>query len=136
MTYLCSTAGNTAPYLDYFRFRGLRAFLHGTDHFALWACNSWRQNPWNSSEDKDKHGAFLFLNGTEGPVPTVRAEWFREATEDLYLLKQAAQSPDPKVRALADHDLLKKLMDANDSQQPENVHAWRISITRALAAKP
>ncbi len=136
MTYLCSTTGNMAPYLDYFRFRGIRAFLHGADYFALWACNSWRQNPWNSAEDKEKNGAFLFLNGTEGPVPTVRAEWFREAAEDLYLLTQAARSPDPKAKALADHEQLRKLLDANDRQQPENVNAWRLAITRALAAKP
>ncbi len=136
MTYLCSTAGNMAPYLDYFRFRGIRAFLHGTDHFALWAFNSWRQNPWTSSEDKEKSGAFLFLNGTEGPVPTIRAEWFREAAEDLYLLTLAAKSSNPEAKALADPEHLRKLLDANDEQQPENVNAWRIAITRALATKP
>ena len=136
MTYLCSTAGNMAPYLDYFRFRGIRAFLHGTDHFALWAFNSWRQNPWTSSEDKEKSGAFLFLNGTEGPIPTVRAEWFREAAEDLYLLTLATRSSNPEAKALAAPEQLRKLLDANDKQQPENINAWRIAITRALAAKP
>ena len=137
MTYLCSTGGNMAPYLDYFRFRGIRAFLHGTDHFALWAFNSWRQNPWTSSEDKEKTRAtFLFLNGTERSRTPVRAEWFREAAEDLYLLTLATRSSNPEAKALADPEQLKKLLDANDKQQPEHVNAWRIAITRALAAKP
>lgn len=136
MTYLCSTTGNIAPYLDYFRFRGLRAFLHGTGHFALWACNSWRNNPWNAAEDKEKNGAFLFLNGNDGPIPTIRAELFREAAEDLFLLRLAAQSPNPQAKALTKPELLNALMDANDRQQPENFQAWRINLLRALAAQP
>ncbi len=128
--YLCSTSGNTSPYLNYFRFRGIRSFLLGTDGFFLWANNSWRGNDWKSSEDTQSYGAFLFHHGDKGPVPTVRAEAFREAAEDLYLLRLAAKSNDPELKKLSSESLLNNLMKSDD---PAKVQVWRDQLLTALS---
>ena len=129
--YNCSTSGNSSPYLDYFRFRGIRGFLAGTDGIALWAANSWRGNDWNSTENAKDYSAFLFHHGDDGPIPTIRLEAFREAVEDLYMILEAAKSQDPELQKLIDAAYLKKLMDADS---PLAVQAWRNQLLIRLSA--
>ena len=130
LPYLCSTSGNTASYLQYFRFRGIRSSLMGADGFALWAYNSWRGNDWNSAENVDNYSAFLFHHADRGPVPTLRAEAFREAAEDLFMINEAKRYNDPELVRLISHENLNLLMLQND---PLKVQQWRDRLLTALS---
>lgn len=131
-SYLCAFDGNAGAYLDYFRHRGIRAFLSGTDGFALWSTNSWRGNPWDNTEDVKKNGAWLVMNGSDGPTPTRRFEMFREGAEDLFILREAARSNDPELRKLTSPECLQALLDGNRGDREEAMLAWREAILRGL----
>ncbi|MDD2216034.1 MAG: DUF4091 domain-containing protein, partial [Eubacteriales bacterium] len=102
----------------------------GADGFALWAYNSWRGNDWNSAENVDNYSAFLFHHADRGPVPTLRAEAFREAAEDLFMINEAKRYNDPELVRLISHENLNLLMLQND---PLKVQQWRDRLLTALS---
>ena len=129
MTYLCSNNGNTEAYLSYYRFRGMRGFLMKCCGISMWAMNSWRGNDWHSDDDKTLGGAFLVHHNNRGPIPTIRLEAYREAAEDMYLLRTAAASKDSELQKLADPATLNTLMQKND---PATVVLWKEQLNRAM----
>ena len=130
LPYLCSISCAIAPYLDYFRFRGMRSFLFGADGIALWAANSWRGNDYYAPDDVKKYSAFLFHHGSPHPVGTMRLEAFREGIEDFYWLHRAAASGKPGAVKFTERAGLEKLMASDD---PALVRQWRDRLLRELA---
>lgn len=132
--YLCSMSGNTDPYLDYHRFRGIKAFRLGGDGFCTWAANSWRGNDYRAKENQldgvrgQYPGAFYVHHGDRVPVATKRLEALREGVEDLYWLRRAAK--EGKARDLIADETLASLVKTQD---PAKVKAWRNALLRALA---
>ena len=132
--YLCSISGNTAPYLDYHRFRGIRAFLLGADGFCTWSANSWRGNDYRAKENEltvaagGTPGMFYVHHGDAGPVATMRLEALREGVEDLYWLNRAAGSG--CAVGLRSKQFLDKLLAGKDAAA---VRDWRNALLRALA---
>jgi hypothetical protein len=132
--YLCSMSGNTDPYLDYHRFRGIKAFRLGGDGFCTWAANSWRGNDYRAKENQldgvrgQYPGAFYLHHGDRQPVATMRLEALREGAEDLYWLRRAAK--EGKAKELIADETLAALIKAQD---PAEVRAWRNALLRALA---
>ena len=129
LPYLCSITSAFAPYLDYFRFRGIRAFLFGADGIAMWAANSWRGNEYYAPDDTKKYSAFLFHHGKK-PVGTMRFEAFREGIEDLYWLRRAAASGKSNVLKFTKREGLEKLM-VEDA--PAVVRQWRNRLLHELS---
>ena len=134
--YLCSMSGNTDPYLDYHRFRGIKAFLLGGDGFCTWAANSWRGNDYRAKDNQlagvkgQFPGAFYVHHGDAGPVATLRLEMLREGVEDLYWLRRAVR--EGKAAELRSTAALKALVEAQD---PARTKAWRNALLRALATE-
>ena len=132
--YLCSMSGNTDPYLDYHRFRGIRAFGLGADGFCTWAANSWRGNDYRGQDnvfDGTKSGfpgSFYVHHGDEGPVATMRLEALREGVEDLYWLRRAAT--EGVAAELRSERRLAELLAGKDVAA---VKAWRNALLRAIA---
>ena len=132
--YLCSMSGNTDPYLDYHRFRGIRAFRLGADGFCTWAANSWRGNDYRGKDnalDGTKGsfpGAFYVHHGDDGPVATMRLEALREGVEDLYWLRRAANGG--CAAELRSERCLTEILSKKD---PAAVKAWRDALLRAIA---
>lgn len=133
LPYLCSTSGNTAPYLDYHRFRGIRTFLLGADGFCTWAANSWRGNDYRGSENAlggtkgSAPGAFYVHHGDTGPVATMRLEAFREGIEDLYWLNRAVNSG--CAAEFCSEKCLNGLLSKKDAAA---VRVWRNALLRTL----
>jgi hypothetical protein len=132
--YLCSTSGNTASYLDYFRYRGIKSHLLKCDGYSMWAFNSWRGNDWKSAEDKKQGGAWLFQHGDNGPIPTIRAEAFREGVEDLYLLRLAdgilKKKPNKKLKDLVNPARLNSMLKNSD---PIATQLWRDKLISTIS---
>ena len=132
--YLCSMSGNTDPYLDYHRFRGIRAFRLGADGFCTWAANSWRGNDYRGKEnalDGTKGsfpGAFYVHHGDMEPIATLRLEALREGVEDLYWLRLAASRG--VAAGLRSEQCLGELLAKKDAAA---VKAWRNALLRAIA---
>jgi hypothetical protein len=126
-------SGNTDPYLDYHRFRGIRAFRLGADGFCTWAANSWRGNDYRGKDnalDGTKGsfpGAFYVHHGDEGPVATMRLEALREGVEDLYWLRRAAS--EGVAAEMRSERCLTELLSRKDAAA---VKAWRNALLRAI----
>ena len=129
LTYLCSNNGNTEAYLAYYRFRGMRGFLMKCCGISMWAMNSWRGNDWHSDDDKSLGGAFLVHHNKRGPIPTIRLEAYREAAEDMYLLRRATAAEDSVLQKLAAPETLNTLMQKND---PAALMLWKEKLNRAM----
>ena len=132
-TYQCSESNVIGlPLLNYYRFRGIRGWLMKSAGIGLWANNSWRGNSW--SEFDVIAGGFgdraIFYHGDNGPIPSKRAESFREAFEDYYLLYLASKQSDTKLSELTSKELLEQLM-ANDN--PDKVLEWRTKLLIRLS---
>lgn len=128
LPYLCSISCAINPYLDYFRFRGMRSHLMGADGIAMWAANSWRGNDYYAPDDVKKCSACLFHHGDK-PVGTMRLEMFREGIEDLYWLRRAGASGKPEAVRLVGREELERVMAADDATK---VLEWRERLLRAL----
>lgn len=134
--YLCSVSGNSASYLGYHRFRGIRAFLLGGDGFCTWAANSWRGNDYRARGNEagrtgsQGQGSWYVHHGDGGPVATVRLEALREGAEDLYWLRRAAR--EGKASRLRGEASLRAAMDG---ESPAAVKAWRDSLLREMATR-
>ena len=135
MPYLCSVNLPLQNMQTYCRFRGIRTYLMGSDFVSQWGFNSWRQNEWFSSVEKNSWHSFMFYHGTDGPIVCPRMEAYREAVEDLHLLLEASevqkQSADKELGKLIDPQNLQNLMKADDV---ERTHEWRTALLRRLAA--
>ncbi|MBT3287843.1 MAG: DUF4091 domain-containing protein [Victivallales bacterium] len=131
--YLCAVNTQVQPLLSYYRFRGMRSWLAGAHGFCLWSFNSWRGNDWAEFDQRDKSGDnCLFYHGDNGPIPSIRAEAFREAVEDFWMLGLAKKHVrDDAVQALVDGPSIQSLMDEG---QPKAVRTWRTDLLRALSA--
>ena len=134
--YLCSMSGNTDPYLDYHRFRGIRAFRLDADGFCTWAANSWRGNDYRGRENVfDRRedgfsGAFYIHHGDAGPVATMRLEALREGVEDLYWLRRAAK--EGVAAELRSEQCLAELLAKKDAAA---VKVWRNALLREITKK-
>ena len=132
--YLCSMSGNTDPYLEYHRFRGIRSFWMGYDGFGTWAANSWRGNDYRGKDNAldgrngQYPGSFYVHHGDFGPVGTMRLEAWREGAEDYHWLKYAEKRG--LAADLRSEATLRKLNAACD---PAATKAWRDRLLRALA---
>lgn len=131
--YLCNT-GNDNSLLSYYRLRGIGAYLLGTNGFGVWAYNSWRGNDWQAEPEKT-NGSWLFQHGDNGPIPTIRAEAFREAAEDLYLLRLAhqlvaANKGSAKLKKLISREYLTGLQKKVNSQI---LGKWREELITAIS---
>lgn len=136
--YLCATSNDVQPLLNYYRFRGIRSWLFGASGIFMWAYNSWRGNSWDqwdlvegSLGSKDEA---IFYHGDYGPIPSVRAEAFREGIEDFYLLKVAeeklkAGTLPAEAAKLISENYLTNLMNMND---PDEVQSWRDTLISFL----
>ena len=129
MTYLCSNNGSSEEYLHYYRFRGMRGFLMKCCGISMWAINSWLGNDWHSADDQTKGHAFLLHHNDRRPVPTIRLEAYREAAEDMYLLRTAAASNSPELQSLARPETLNAMMRKND---PAALMLWKEKLNRAM----
>ena len=133
--YDCRLSCNIADYTEYFRLRGIKSFLIDADGIAFWTYagyDDWRgkkKNDWKSSEDTNMRGVFLIHHGDNGPISTIRGEAFREAVEDFYLLKLAAKSSDPAVKALIGREYLSSLVKSKD---PVKIKSWRDALLEKL----
>ena len=127
--YLCANSGNTQDYLPYYRFRGMRGFLMKAHGMSVWAMNAWRGNDWHSADDKTVGGVFLVHHGDNGPIPTIRLEAYREAVEDLYLLRTAGARKDEALLKLSSPKVLDEVMTKND---PAALMLWKEKLNRAM----
>ncbi len=132
--YLCSMYTQTLPLLSYYRFRGIREYLLKANGIALWSFNSWRGNDWNEFDDFGQGGdCMIFYHGDNGPIPSIRAESFREGFEDFYLLlianEKFQKNKSEKLKELIDKEYLTKIMAENN---PDSVLKWRESLIRSI----
>jgi len=130
--YLCSPSGIRLPF-SYYRYRGIRTFLMKADGICLWNFNAWRGNDWNEFDDKERD-YHLFYHGDTGPIPSVRAEAFREGFEDYYLListeKKLKEKHNEEVLRLISPDYLKGLIEKENG---EEVLEWRNKLLKFLS---
>ena len=135
--YLCATSNDVQPLLDYYRFRGIRSWLLGASGMFMWAFNSWRGNSWDhwdSEQGSTSRDEAIFYHGDHGPIPSVRAEAFREGVEDYYLLSIATEKLDRgdiprEAETLIDPEKLRELMQKNDADE---VQKWRDKLISYL----
>ena len=135
--YLCATSNDVQPLLDYYRFRGIRSWLLGASGMFMWAFNSWRGNSWDhwdSEQGSTSRDEAIFYHGDHGPIPSVRAETFREGIEDYYLLSVATEKLKRgdlprEAEALIDPEKLRELMKKNDADE---VQKWRDELISYL----
>ncbi len=130
--YQCSPEGIVLPLLSYYRYRGIRTFLMRADGICLWNFNSWRRNDWNEFDDKNRD-YHLFYHGDKGPIPSVRAEAFREGFEDYFLLisaeKKLKEKYDEEIARLISQNYLEGLIKKDDG---EEILKWRNKLLNFL----
>ena len=111
-----------------------------TDGIALWDFNTWRGNSWAEFDTPTSalgcRDNMLFYHGDRGPIPSIRAESFREGIEDLYLLHLAEKAliKAPHLEGLAEitsRTYLEELMKEND---PDRMFEWRETLMHFLVA--
>ncbi|MCM8773100.1 MAG: DUF4091 domain-containing protein [Candidatus Omnitrophica bacterium] len=131
-TYLCSPSGIILPLISYYRLRGIRAYLMKTSGIILWGFNSWRGNDWNEFDDKeiDYH---LFYHGDKGPIPSIRAESFREGFEDYYILlsveKKLKEKYVDEIAKLISREHLERLIKEENA---DLILEWREKLLKFL----
>jgi len=133
-TYLCSPGGISLPLIPYYRLRGIRAYLMDSKGICLWNFNAWRGNDWNEFDEKgiDYH---LFYHGDSGPIPSIRAEAFREGFEDYFLIisaeKKLKEKRNEEISRLISKDYLEAI---NKKQDPEEILKWREKLLYFLSS--
>ena len=130
ITYTCNEECAQSDNIHYFRSKGIRHYQLGAHGIGCWGFNFTLTNDWYPTGKRKT--TFIFHHGNMSPVPTVHAEAFREAFEDMYLLHLAEKSSDPKVKALSSSEYLKKVQNAT-KQAAKAYQDWRDALTRALA---
>lgn len=131
--YTCSISTQTLPILSYYRLRGIREYLLGANGIALWSFNSWENNDWNEFDGK-KGDCMIFYHSDKGPIPSIRAEAFREAFEDFYLLILAddifKKTKNRKLGKLIEESYLRGLMGKVDADM---LLKWREELIHTIA---
>jgi len=134
--YQCSYYGNMEKLLRYYRYRGIIAFMLGASGMHHWAFNYWVNNDWQSrvTGQSNNPTCCLFYHGDTGVVPTIRAEAYREAAEDLYILSEAkklsAKTGDRELQDLIANKNLEALLESD--KNPQGVLDWRTKLIRAI----
>jgi len=130
ITYTCAEQCALLDNVRYFRSKGIVHHMLGAYGIAMFTFNILFSNDWHPTNKTPN--TFLFHHGDMAPVPTVHAEAFREAFEDMYLLRLAENSSNPKVKALSSPAYLKKVKNATKGIA-KVYQDWRDALTRALA---
>ncbi|MBN1554351.1 MAG: DUF4091 domain-containing protein [Phycisphaerae bacterium] len=137
-TYQCSVRADVQSLTAYYRYRGVRDWLLGSDGVALFAFNSWRGDPWvqwDVISGTGFHDEGIVYPASDGPVPTMRIMEFRQGIEDFALLEMLRGKRNLPTREALRKRLHGTVLDPVlllQGADPEETRQWRSKLLDVL----